>query len=130
MNSNRRRIILQLLPIADVLLAPFVYPAAWLLKLVRQARVDRLPKCRNALWRVGVFPIRDHYYEPQIDNRQPKRPFSQERTLPGIDWNTIEQLELMTSFSFTLELADIPHEKPETLAFYLNNTAFMSGDAE
>jgi len=130
MNSYKKRVILKLLPVADVLLAPLVYPSAWLLKLIRMARVDRLPHCRRALWRVGVFPIRDHYYEPQIDNRNPGQPFSQERALPGIDWNVGEQLNLLASFSFTQELADLPQENPAGREFYLNNTAFDSGDAE
>ncbi|HXM33667.1 MAG TPA: class I SAM-dependent methyltransferase [Pyrinomonadaceae bacterium] len=125
-----KRFILKVLPFADVVLPPFVYPSAWLLKLIRQARVDRLPRCRNALWRMGVFPIRDHYYEPQFDNRKARRPFSQDRPLPGIDWNTPEQLKLLASFSFSGEIADIPLEQPNTLEFFLKNTAFESGDAE
>src|SRR6185436_2019317 len=107
MNPYKKKVILRLLPIADVIFAPFVYLSAWLLKLVRQARVDRLPHCRQALWRVGVFPIRDHYYEPQIDNRKTRFPFSQERALPGIDWNINGQLNLLTSFTFAQEIAKL-----------------------
>ena len=80
--------------------------------------------------KIGVFPIRDHYYEPQFDNRNPKQPFSQDRALPGIDWNVTEQLSILDTFSFSQELADIPTEKPDTLDFYLGNGAFDSGDAE
>ena len=98
--------------------------------MVRHARVDRLPRCRNALWRIGVFPIRDHYYEPQFDNRKAKRSFSEDRALPGIDLNVTEQLNLLTRFSFGQEIADLPQEKPDALEFYLKNTAFESGDAE
>jgi predicted O-methyltransferase YrrM len=136
MNPNKKKFILKLLPVADVLLAPLVYPAAWLLKLIRLARVDRLPHCRQALWRIGVFPIRDHYYEPQIDNRNPGQPFSRERELPGIDWNINGQLNLLGSFSFAQELADIPQDEAHarefagTREFYVNNPAFASGDAE
>ena len=118
------------LPVADVLLLPFVYPSAWLLKNVRSAGVHRLPNCRNALMKVGVFPIRDHYFEPQFNNRKPKQSFSLDRTLPGIDWNVSGQLKLLSTFSFSHELAHIPQEKPDTLGFYLNNDAFGSGDAE
>jgi hypothetical protein len=125
-----KKMILRILPIVDLLLVPFVYPAAWLLKKVRSAGVRRLPHCRNALMKIGVFPIRDHYYEPQFDNRKTKQPFSMDRNLPGIDWNIAEQLELLATFSFSHELAQIPHEKPDTLGFYLNNVAFESGDAE
>jgi len=118
------------LPVADILLAPFVYPAAWLLKQVRFAGVQRLPRCRNALMKMGVFPIRNHYYEPQFDNRNLKMPLSHDRVLPGIDWNNAEQLEIISAFSFSRELEDLPQKKTGTLEFYLGNSAFESGDAE
>ena len=80
--------------------------------------------------RIGVFPIRNHYYEPQFDNRKTKQPFSQDRSLPGIDWNIDEQLELLNKFTLSHELADIPEKKPANLEFYFDNPAFGSGDAE
>jgi len=76
-----------LLPTVDVVLVPVVYPAAWLLKSIRRAGVHRLPRCRDALMNVGVFPIRNHYFEPQFDNRNPDPEFSRDRRLHGIDWN-------------------------------------------
>jgi hypothetical protein len=125
-----KKLVLRFLSFADMLLVPFVYPAAWLLKIIRQAGVHRVPYCKNALINVGVFPIRNHYYEPQFDNRYPRPEFSQDRALPGINWNISGQLEMLERFSFSQELADIAQEKPETLKFYFNNGAFESGDAE
>lgn len=125
-----KELIIKLLPVLDMLLFLFVYPSAWLLKYVRKAGVHRLPNCKNALMKIGVFPIRDHYYEPQFNNRRPKKPFSQDRCLPGIDWNVAEQLKLLDTFSYSQEIADIPIEKPDNFEFYLNNVMFLSGDAE
>jgi Methyltransferase domain len=125
-----KKLIQQLLPIADIFLAPFAYPAALLLKAIRKAGVHRLPYCKRALMNVGVFPIRDHYYEPQFDNRTPRQDFSQDRNLPGISWNVSGQLEMLERFTFSSELADIPREKSNSLEFYLSNDAFESGDAE
>ena len=125
-----KKFILRILPLADILLAPFVYPAAWLLKNVRRVGVQRLPNCKNALMKIGVFPIRNHYYEPQFDYRNNKQPLSQDRTLPGIDWNTNEQLKILSELSFSQEVAYIPQKKPDILDFYLNNGEFESGDAE
>lgn len=125
-----KKFILRILPLADILLVPFVYPAAWLLKNVRRVGVQRLPNCKNALMKIGVFPIRNHYYEPQFDYRNNKQPLSQDRTLPGIDWNTNEQLKILSELSFSQEVAYIPQKKPGTLDFYLNNGEFESGDAE
>jgi hypothetical protein len=125
-----KKLIKRMLPMADIILMPFVYPAAWLLKMVRRAGVYRLPRCKSALMNVGVFPIRNHYHEPQFDNRTPKPDFSQERYLPAIDWNLSEQLKTLERFGYAQELANIPQEKQANLAFYLNNGAFESGDAE
>lgn len=125
-----KRLIKKLLPVADIMLMPFVYPAAWLMKNIRRAGVHRLPLCKSALMNVGVFPIQNHYYEPQFDNRTPKLDFSQDRKLPGVNWNISGQLELLERFIFSQELADIPKEKPGSLKFYLNNCMFKSGDAE
>lgn len=125
-----KKMILRLLPVADVVLMPFVYPAAWLLKQIRRAGVQRLPHCKKALMNVGVFPVRNHYYEPQFDNWNPKQDFSEDRALPGIDWNTPEQLKTLERFVFSRELLDTPQEKPTPLRFYFNNGAFESGDAE
>lgn len=124
------KLLLRMLPIADIVLMPFVYPAAVLLKLIRRGGVHRLPLCRNALINVGVFPIRDHYYEPQFDHRDPKLDFSTDRSLPGIDWNVAGQLETLERFTFSDELAGLPQSKPEPFSFHLNNGAFESGDAE
>ena len=125
-----KKLILKFLPLVDIILIPFVYPAAWLLKKIRKVGVYRLPHCKNVLMNVGVFPIRNHYYEPQFDNRIPKPDFSQDRNLPEINWNISGQLETLETFTFSQELVNIPQEKPESLKFYLNNGAFESGDAE
>lgn len=125
-----KKLVQLVLPVIDIIVMPLVYPAALLLKKIRRAGVHRLKHCKKALMNVGVFPIRDHYYEPQFDNRNPKPDFSQDRNLPGIDWNISGQLETLERFTFSHELSDIPHEKPESLRFYLKNGEFESGDAE
>jgi predicted O-methyltransferase YrrM len=120
----------RLAPIADVLLAPLVYPCAWLLKNIRRAGVHKLPLCRDALLRVGVFPVRNHYYEPQFDHREPRRPFFEDRALPGIDWNVDGQLALLAKLPFAHEIAELPRRKSGVLEFHLGNEIFESGDAE
>jgi Methyltransferase domain len=114
----------------DVLLVPFVYPAAWLLKLLRRAGIKRLPLCKQALMNVGVFPVRNHYYEPQFDNRYPKIDFAEDRSLPGINWNARGQLETLKTLTFSNELADLPKDSQAPLKFHLDNGFFLSGDAE
>jgi hypothetical protein len=86
--------------------------------------------CRHALLSVGVFPIREHYYEPQFDYRFPDTPFSEDRRLPGIDWNESGQLEVLGSLVYGEELLSVPYEPTTTREFYLGNTSFGPGDAE
>lgn len=125
-----KELIKKFLPVTDIILAPFVYPAAFLLKNIRKAGVHRQPHCKSAFVKVGVFPICNHYYEPQFDYRIPNPDFSQDRNLPGISWNVSGQLEMLERFTFSHELADLPDKKPSSLTFYLNNRSFESGDAE
>jgi len=126
-----KKIVFKLLPLIDLFLAIPVWPAAWVLKAVRRIGVHRLPACRRLLLSVGVFPIRNHYHEPQFDYRRRQQAFSDDRTLPGIDWNLQGQLDLLSNLNYAGELADLPREKSgDTSCFYLENDSFLSGDAE
>lgn len=125
-----KNLIKKVIPIADVFLVPFVYVSAWFLRIVRRIGVKRVPLCKNALFKVGVFPIRNHYYEPQFDFTEKEHSFSDERELPGIEWNVKGQLKLLESLSFSKELESIPVSKIDDLHFYFDNPAFGSGDAE
>jgi predicted O-methyltransferase YrrM len=119
-----------LLPILDALLSPLVFLEAWSLKHIRQVGMRKLPKCKKALLRAGAFPIRNHYYEPQFDYRKIRQPFSQERPLPGINWNVEGQLEMLETFSFSNELTDLGQEPADPLDYRLQNILFGPGDAE
>lgn len=116
--------------LADPLLAPFVYPAGGLLKLIRRAGVHRLPLCRAALMQVGVFPVRDHYYEPQFDHRGARADFASERALPGVVWNVEGQLEMLDRLVCAEELAGLGQGPAEGRRFRFGNGNFESGDAE
>lgn len=122
--------LIRCMPIIDIILLPVFYPAACLMKLVRKAGVNRLPLCKRILMHVGVFPVRDHYYEPLFNSDKLEEVLGKKRVLPGIDWNTEEQLHLLEQFNFNEELHDIPFLKQEMPVFHFKNLAFESGDAE
>src|SRR5262245_49473317 len=92
-----KRAIHAVLPLIDGVLAILLVPAALLLKAIRRAGVHRLPVCRTVLRRVGVFPIRNHYYEPLFRTETLERRYRNGRTLPGLDLNVEEQLRLLDS---------------------------------
>jgi hypothetical protein len=126
-----KKFLFSILPRVDFLFAPFVYLAAGLLRGVRRLGMDRMPISRRALLKAGVFPITDHYYEPQFDYRNSPRAFAGNRQLPGIDWNIAGQLVLLSGYSFTGELAGIAGDASTgPLKFHFNNGTFEAGDAE
>jgi len=118
-----------LLRALDLLALPFVGAAALLLLAVRRTGLQRLPACRRALVRIGLLPVRRHYYEPFLDPRELGRG-SPEREIIGIDWNIGGQLALLDELRFEGEIPDLDGPRKEPLEFRLNNGAFESGDAE
>jgi predicted O-methyltransferase YrrM len=125
-----KKLIANLLPIVDVLILPFMYPAALLMKAVRYGGIARMPLTKKVLLQVGVFPIRRHYYEPQFDFRDLPKPLSVERSLAGINWNVDGQLALLRNLDYREELKHIGNRSPGGPGFHFNNGAFESGDAE
>jgi Methyltransferase domain len=129
MRLAMRRHKKMLLRLADVFLAPLVLPAALLMKFVRRAGVINLPMARKILLGVGVFPIRDHYYEPQFDHRNLATPPDGDRPLPGIGWNVAVQLELLSRFRSTDELSGLPEASDPDIRLSLFNGMFEGIDA-
>lgn len=119
-----------ILRLADLVLLPFVYLSAYLLKAIRRAGVQRMPFSKRAFMQVGIFPIRNHYYEPLFDSGLLRYPLDKNRNLPRLDWNTDEQLELLKQFCFKEELEAIPRATIGQMTFSMNNESFGNGDAQ
>lgn len=125
-----KTMLIKLAPVIDIVTAPFTIFAAILLKCIRMLGVNRLPLSKAVLNKVGMFPIRDHYYEPLFKTHLLKKPLDQDRNLPGINLNTDGQLSLLRSFNYTDELSDVPSVKKDILEFHFNNESFEAGDGE
>lgn len=104
--------------------------SAILLKYIRRAGVQRMSISKYIFMKVGVFPIQNHYYEPEFLFNNRKRPFSDNRVLKGINWNIEEQLSLLNQYTFAHEIDDIPDKETAFKEFHFNNNSFESGDAE
>lgn len=124
-----KKILLLLSPIFDLLLVPFVWVSAGIMKLVRAWGIGRLPISKSTLLNVGVFPVLDHFYEPKF-NYTDDVFFKEERNLTGLDLNIEGQLLMLTQFCHASELKGISVESGTTGEFYMNNTSFEAGDAE
>jgi hypothetical protein len=109
--------------VADFLISPAVLLASVLLKFVRRVGVERIPVARSIFRSVGMFPIRNHYYEPLFSPSQLQGDLSAPRTLPGIDWN------LDTQIATVGELSTFSGELPATTSSSFGRTdqAFWYG---
>lgn len=125
-----RKLLIKFLPIVDLLISPLTFLGAILLLLIRRVGIRRMPVSKKVFMLVGVFPVRDHYYEPLFNAKYLTTPLSAERFIPGIDLNVQEQLSILGKFHYNDELSDLNLEKSTTREFYYHNESFGPGDAE
>lgn len=119
------------LKLADYLLAPLTFAGAVWLRAIRRQGIGRMRVSRAILKRVGVLPIRDHYYEPLIDPDRLTHSLRDDRNLPGIDLNIPTQLAILSRFHFAEELLSLPLEKSDgRRTFFFHNGTYEAGDAE
>jgi hypothetical protein len=118
------------LPVFDLLLSPFTFLAALWLYIIRRGSVRRAPLSRKIFLGIGVFPIRNHYYEPLFNSKEIRKGWEKQRHLPGIDMNIEEQLSLLSQFNYADELKQFPLHRNGSLGYYYNNPSFFAGDAE
>lgn len=118
----------------DALLVPWAVGAGMILHRIRKTGFDRLPGCRAALDRVGVLPIRAHYYEPWVGESELRRGLLRERSVPGLELGEAEQLELLRELRWGDELSALPLQRPDVESaeptFFYRNGFFETGDAE
>ena len=128
-----KKIILKYIPLKVVdkffyyqflVIAPF-------LKLYTKYTGASLPKSRQLLKKLGVYPISDHYYQPLFNDERLKKSLREPRHLPGIDLNHNEQIVLMKKLIHNKELKDLELTKlPESIYDFDIRGAFKFGDAE
>ncbi len=128
--AGPKRLLKALLPVVDILCAPFTLLSALTFKLIRRAGLGRMKLSKKILMTIGVFPIRDHYFEPLFNPTQLTAPLDLDRQLPAIDLNVEKQLSLLREFDYNDELRRFPLEPGNAGEFYYHNGAFEAGDAE
>jgi len=132
MKSIAKLVLQRLHGLIDSIFSVLVIPAAYLLLLYRRIGSGLMPKTTDRLKIIGLFPIRNHYYEPLFDSRLILHPLNSDRLLPGIDLNEDGQLRLLSSLSYSNELLalDLTQRSTNLGSFCINNGSFESGDAE
>ena len=127
-----KSILKRLAPIIDFLLLVPLAMSAPIFKTYAKFGGRRLPKCREYLKSTGIYPIRDHYYQPLFRDSSLKKPLNKKRFLPGIDWREDGQVCFLNSLCFENELLDLNLNTAnrDPLKFSMGNGSFESGDAE
>lgn len=120
------------LSIVDLFISPLVFLSSALLWLIRRAGIRRMPISRSIFRFIGVFPIRDHYYEPLFQNSKLTQPLSAERHLPGVNLCYGLQVDTLKSMNYRDELLKIPRKKriDAKREFYFDNHSFGPGDSD
>ena len=130
MKGILRRLARLTIPAIDFLMAIPLFLAAIVMKLFRRIGAARMPICKSILMHVGVFPIREHYYEPLFNPKHLQYPLDKDRLLPGVDLNAEGQLELLNQLDFSDELIGRWIEPGNPPIFSISNGSFEAGDAE
>lgn len=81
------------LPI-DALFSVILIPVSLVMLLYRKFGSHKLPLSKKILNLIGVFPLTDHYYEPQFNYDKIVKNLFENRNLPGINYNLIEQKKI------------------------------------
>ena len=114
----------------DILSSPFSLLAVVLLKPI-SIMIRYLPLNNKIFMKFGLFPVRDHYYQPLVNpQKHLTKSLREDRKLPGINFNIQEQLSILEAFNFNHELEQFPINRRSELEYYYKNGSFESGDGE
>ena len=128
-NPRKHRLIIYPL---ELVYSPLLLVAALVMWLYRRAGSQRLPLSTSLLRAIGIFPIRDHYYEPLFNTKHLQVSLSKPRDLPGINFSETKQLQLLKSLNYQNEFTRFVESealKTEKYSFNINSN-FASGDAD
>jgi predicted O-methyltransferase YrrM len=112
--------------IFDLLIFPFCLLAAIIFKVYRNLGVSNLNLTTRLLRWLGIFPIRNHYYEPQFIHENVN--FNKKK---NIKINLDIANKIIKKFKFSHELKKMNLEKKKSkFGFLINNSFFGRGDFE
>lgn len=116
------------LKLFEILSLPFTYIALRYFKFIRRYDPSLLPKTTKFYQKVGIYPVKDHYYEPFP---QIKYKSDQKRLDNLIDLNIDNQLKLLSEFNYHNEIENLWENGGELKVKYKNtNRNFSSGSID
>lgn len=113
----------------DILVFPLTIIYLPLVLILKKYGIYRFPLTISTYLRLGLYPIRNHYYEPQFKFSPDFDP-GKIRKL-SLKLNPSEQLSRLQNFAFTEELSGFLQNKPDNeLQYYIQNGSFEQGDSD
>ena len=115
----------------DIIFSFFLFPASLIMLLFRKFGSHKLPISKKVLNFLGIFPLVNHYYEPQFNFNTLNKNLDDNRDLSGINFNKETQLKNLSNLIYEDELKELKLEKKSPhFNFKIENGFFDSGDAE
>ena len=125
MKEKLKYIFIQIL---DLVLLPLTYLFLPVYKLIKKYGVSNFPLQVKAFKTTGIFPLQNHYYNPQFVYSK-KFDANKIRNL-HLNFHLEKQLTELAQLKFTDELTFKKEGDPYQGEFYLNNPAYGPGDAD
>lgn len=116
-------------PFLEIILFPLTVISSIWMRYIRECGVERMPVSKFLFNLIGVFPIKDHYYEPLFNPRRISGSLH-DRDLPGVKFDINSQRNLLNKFNYSEELRQFSFNRKSDEEFYFNNERFTVGDAE
>lgn len=115
--------------IIDFFVLPIMIIISLILKLLKRIGLEHLRINKLLLKQIGIFPIKNHYYEPRFVY-PPNFDFDQIRNIP-FDIDLEKLLSLLSQLSNSAELNSLPTDVPIIKGgFFVNNPNFGAGDVD
>lgn len=118
-----------LIKVADYAVMPLALLTAPLLRFMGRYQ-HQLTSTRRVADRFGYAVRSTHYYHPTYTEDDLPDDVSQERYLPGFDFNEAAQLAMLGNFSYRDELVSVSDGKPGKNEYAHGNPAYAFADAE
>lgn len=112
----------------DLFTAPLTFIYLPVLRTIRKFGTHKFPLNRSVFRKQGIYPIRDHYYDPQY-KFSAQFDTTAKRQL-AIDFRIDKQLEALLQLQYSDELTKLHKQQTPGHRFYLDNGSFEAGDAE